>query len=121
MNDENLDELCELVYLPRWASLKTSQGPYITAANEWIRNEIYITSLERQVNDACSSSIYECDVSITCKPIFFNMSKLRYHRSSRHNTTISAFGQKLGSTDLYDTFSMEPEPQQNYNKERVSR
>ena len=39
VNDENLDELCKLAYLPRWANLKTSQGPYITAANEWIRNE----------------------------------------------------------------------------------
>ena len=113
VNDENLDELCELVYLPRWSSLKKSQGPYIGAANEE-----YITSLEKQIDDVCSSSIYECDVSLTCNAIFFSTSKLKYHRLSRHNTAISAFGQKPGSPDRDDTFSRDPEPQQGNNKRK---
>ena len=57
VNDENLDELCELVYLPRWSNLRKSQDPYIGATNEWIRNEEYITSLEKQIDDACSMNV----------------------------------------------------------------
>ena len=59
MNDGNLEELCKLAYLPSWANLKTYQNQYLTAASEWIRNEEYITSLDKQVQDASSSSIYE--------------------------------------------------------------
>ena len=43
------------------------------------------------------------------------MSKMRYHRSSKHNITISTFGQKQVSPDLYNTISRDPEPQQGYN------
>ena len=39
VNDENLDELCILAYLPSWANIRTSQSPHIKAGREWIRNE----------------------------------------------------------------------------------
>ena len=44
-DDENLGELCELVYLPRSSNQKQSQNPYIKATLEWTRNEEYMKSL----------------------------------------------------------------------------
>ena len=110
MNDGNLEELCKLAYLPSWANLKTYQNQYLTAASEWIRNEEYITSLDKQVQDASSSSIYECDVSTTCNAIFFSMPKVRYHRSSRHNMMMSGSDQMQSSPDIYDAIPRGPEP-----------
>ena len=120
INHENLGELCELVYLPRCSNLKESQDPYIGETLEWTRNEEYIISLERQVDDVCSAPIYECDVSPTCDAMFLSISKQKYHRNehrvSRHNTAKTTVGHKPGSPDLNDIFSYTHEPQQGNNK-----
>ena len=115
VNDENLDELCRLAYLPSWTILKKSQSSYITAANEWIRNKVYITSLGKQIQDASSSSIYKCEVSTTCNAIFLSMPKVRYLCSSRHNMMMSGSDQKQNSPDVYNAIPWDPEPQQGYN------
>ena len=80
-NDENLGELCELDYLPRSSNQKESQNPYIGATLKWTRNEEYIKSLEWQIDNVCSSPLYECE---QCGAMFLRISKLKYHRNKHH-------------------------------------
>ena len=61
-----------------------------------------MNSLERQVQDASSSSIYECDVSTTCDEIVFDLEKVGHHRAASHNMLMSGSGQKLYFSDTYN-------------------
>ena len=54
-NNENLNELCNLAYLPGWAVPKLSHNPDSKAAAEWVKMEVYMNSLEVQVQVANSS------------------------------------------------------------------
>ena len=69
-NNENLNELCNLAYLPGWDVPKLSHNPDSKAAAEWVKMEVYMNSLEVQVQVANSSRIYECDASTICDAIF---------------------------------------------------
>ena len=42
VNNENLDELCKLAYLPGLFIPRKSRNSCITPASEWIRNEVYM-------------------------------------------------------------------------------
>ena len=101
-NDENMNELCNLAFLPGWAVPKLSQNPNSKAAADWVKKEVYMNSLERQVQDASSSSIYECDVSTTCDEIFFDFEKVGHHRAASHNMLMSGSGQKSYFSDTYN-------------------
>ena len=65
--DESLNELCNLAYLPGWAVPKLPHNPDRKAAEEWVKMEVYINSLEVQVEVANSARIYECNASRTWK------------------------------------------------------
>ena len=115
VNDENLDELCNLAYLPSWAIPKLSQNSGSKAAAEWIRTEVYMNSLEKQVQDVSSSSIFEFDASAACDAIFFDLEKVGHHRSAKHNMLMSGSGQKSYFSDTYNEIFRYLEPQQGYN------
>ena len=74
-NNENLNELCNLAYLPDWAVPKLSHNPDSKAAAEWVKMEVYMNSLEIQAQVANTSRIYECDASTICDAIFSTWNK----------------------------------------------
>ena len=82
-NDECLNEFCKLAYLSGWAVPKLPHNPDRRAAEEWVKMEVYMNSLEAQVEIANSARIYECNASRTCDAIFSNLEQAEYHRMTK--------------------------------------
>ena len=101
-NDESLNELCNLAYLPGWVVPKLSHNPGNKAAAEWVKMEVYLYSLELQVQVANTSRIYECDASIVCDAIFFDMEQMGHHCLAKHHKMISGYSQKSYASDAYN-------------------
>ena len=82
-NDENLNELCNLAYLPGWAVPRLPHNPDRKAAEEWVKMEVYMNSLEVQVQVANSFRIFECDTSATFDAIFFDLEQVGHQSLSK--------------------------------------
>ena len=83
-DNEDLIDFYNLAYLPGWALPKLPHNPNRRAAEDWVTKEVYLTSLEAQVEIANSARIYECNMNRTCNAIFSTPEQAEYHRVTNH-------------------------------------
>ena len=100
-NDKCLNEFCNLAYLSGLAVPKLPHNPDRRAAEEWVKMEVYMNSLEAQVEIANSARIYECNASRTCDAIFSNLEQAEYHRVTKHQMMNYGYSQNLHGSGAY--------------------
>ena len=86
-NEESLIEICSLAYLPTWAAHKFPQNTERKQIENWVRLEIYESSLEKQSEVTKAIQISGCAATRTCNSLFVNMKQAEMHYIQKHRQT----------------------------------